>query len=343
MNVHPVDAQTASLPYASSLCGACFEVCPVRIEIPEILVHLRATVVEQHGWRGRVSEEAVLMAAAGWTFRGSSRLGAAERAGGLGGRLLGRGGWIRRAPGPGLLRAWLRGRDLAAPAPETFRRWWKRRRSGGGRAVTEARDAVLGRIRAALAAAPAAPSPVPRDYETSLPAGRRPRRAVRGARRRLPGDGPPQRRRRPAGDDRRDPGRLGRADARRPGRHPGRVARGDGCGRGTLRDTPPLTKAQLDAADAVITDAAVGIAETGTIVLDARPSQGRRALSLLPDHHLCVVDVERIVGHGPRGPRAPRPTRPLTWISGPSATSDIELQRVEGVHGPRVLDVVIVG
>ena len=126
VNVHPVDDQTASLPYASSLCGACFEVCPVRIDIPEVLLHLRATVVDQHGWRGRASEEAVLMAAAGWTFRGPSRLGAAERAGGMGAPLLGGGGWIRRAPGPGLLRAWLRGRNLVAPARESFRRWWRR-------------------------------------------------------------------------------------------------------------------------------------------------------------------------------------------------------------------------
>ena len=125
INVHPVDEQTASLPYASSLCGACFEVCPVRIDIPEILVHLRATVVEQHGWRGRASEEGVLMAAAAWTFRGSTRLGAAERLGALGGRVLGERGRIRRAPGPGLLRSWLRGRDLTAPPATSFRRWWK--------------------------------------------------------------------------------------------------------------------------------------------------------------------------------------------------------------------------
>jgi L-lactate dehydrogenase complex protein LldG len=109
-----------------------------------------------------------------------------------------------------------------------------------------------------------------------------------------------------------------------------------------LADDPPLTHADLDAADGVITGCAVAIAETGTIVLDAGEGQGRRALSLLPDYHLCVVGSDRIVGTIAEALERLEPRRPLTWISGPSATSDIELQRVEGVHGPRTLEVVIV-
>jgi L-lactate dehydrogenase complex protein LldG len=109
-----------------------------------------------------------------------------------------------------------------------------------------------------------------------------------------------------------------------------------------LADDPPLTHAQLDATDAVITGCAVAVAETGTIVLDAGPGQGRRALSLLPDRHVCVVRASQIVGDIAEALARLEPRRPLTWISGPSATSDIELDRVEGVHGPRKLDVVIV-
>ncbi|MFI5534042.1 lactate utilization protein C [Kitasatospora sp. NPDC051853] len=100
--------------------------------------------------------------------------------------------------------------------------------------------------------------------------------------------------------------------------------------------------AELEAADAVVTTAAAAIALTGTIVLDAGPGQGRRVLSLLPDHHLCVVRASQILADLPEALSALDPTRPLTFISGPSATSDIELDRVEGVHGPRVLEVLIV-
>ncbi|WP_330299647.1 LutC/YkgG family protein [Streptomyces sp. NBC_00503] len=111
-----------------------------------------------------------------------------------------------------------------------------------------------------------------------------------------------------------------------------------------IHDRAASTARELEGVDSVVTGCALAIAETGTIVLDGGPDQGRRRITLIPDHHICVVRVpDQVVDSVPQALPLLDPTRPLTWISGPSATSDIELDRVEGVHGPRTLEVVLLG
>jgi len=201
--------------------------------------------------------------------------------------------------------------------------------------MSDARAVVLGRIRAALGSDVPAAVHVPREYE------RQP----------LTGNGDIARFAETVADYRAQVHRVGA----------GEVATAIGAlvgtgsavipadlppdwvaGMRTVVDDPPVGIDVLDSVDAVVTGCALGIAATGTIVLDAGAAQGRRALTLVPDHHVCVIRADQIVDTVPQAFAALDPSRPLTFISGPSATSDIELQRVEGVHGPRILNVVIV-
>jgi L-lactate dehydrogenase complex protein LldG len=117
-----------------------------------------------------------------------------------------------------------------------------------------------------------------------------------------------------------------------------------GKGREVRVDDPPLSKDELDNTDAVLTASRVAVSLSGTIMLDGEPDQGRRAISLVPDMHVCVLYASTIKATVPEAVEvlSQHPTRPTTWIAGPSATSDIELVRVDGVHGPRTLRVIIV-
>jgi L-lactate dehydrogenase complex protein LldG len=203
--------------------------------------------------------------------------------------------------------------------------------------MTTAREEILDRLRTALGPAPSAP-PVPRGYragDDTQPADRLSTFIDRLVDYK-------------AEVTRCAPDEIGTAvagalaGARRlivPADVPGDWLRGYG---GTVLPDRGLSVADLDGADAVLTGCAVAIAETGTIVLDGGVAQGRRALTLVPDRYVCVVAADRVVGTVPAALRRLTPTRPLTFVSGPSATSDIELDRVEGVHGPRRLHVVVV-
>lgn len=398
-------AQTESLPYASSLCGACFEACPVRIDIPEVLVHLRSRVVDSHRGDRVPKAEALAMKAAAWAFSDASRLGLVEKASGLSGRVLARlsrttlpGGRpaAGRLPGPGAA-AWTGARDLPAPPRESFRAWWARTDGGRTEPGAGAGPGVGGEQATGLPSSPVAEAPPPEPPAAEpapavgqqpvpepeqLPAHRYPadptgaraevldrvRAALTGV---VPTPEPVPAPAGPAGtpaqvldlfaervaDYRAVVERVTAADlaAHVAGllAPTDRVVVPDGLDEALLealgeRGMPDdhLSAADLDRVDAVLTTASAGIAETGTIVLDHGPGQGRRALSLVPDRHIVVVRADQVVPDVPdavdRLASAVRAGRALTWISGPSATSDIELDRVEGVHGPRRLHVLLV-
>ena len=384
----------ASLPYASSLCGACGEVCPVKIEIPRLLTHLRAREVAAR--RRRLDPEKLAMKAVFHAFSTRERYERAQKLTRAAAKPLARGGRkISRAPGP--LAGWTMSRDLPAPAPESFRDWWRRTRGsssprretvsdpaphyraksdtidssargtasgaasgargdagpvGGAGAGGDARTDILHRIGEALREA--TPGDVPRNYRTE-DARERDEIVDLFAERVAEYRATVHR----ASDA--EVGELvtriaTEAGAERVGipedlpaqwRPGGEGARaGGGSAALELIADASLAVPELDALDGALTGCAVAVAEVGAFVLDGGPGQGRRALSLVPDLHICVIRGDQVVGLVPEAvaelERSVEAGRALTFVAGPSATSDIELDRVEGVHGPRTLHVVIV-
>jgi L-lactate dehydrogenase complex protein LldG len=196
-----------------------------------------------------------------------------------------------------------------------------------------ARDAILAQVRDALADATPAPA-IPRDYRRTRTMDDAARVALFCER---------------VGEYKADVRRVSDAAAEIASVCGGRTMlvptglreawRPDGCSEDT-----GLSPHELDAVDGVVTGCTVAIAETGTIVLTGAPHEGRRAITLVPDLHVCVVEASQIVALVPEAfdRLSDAARRPLTMISGPSATSDIELNRVEGVHGPRTLVVLVV-
>ncbi len=364
------DHVAQSLPYASTLCGACFDACPVRIDIPKLLVHLRGEVVDAKRSTVPTSQEQVAMRGASWIFAKSSRLRGVASLGARSSRLA----RLGKLSLPGWLSGWSRFRTLPIPREDSFATWWRRERGSAldsSRKVsapatrsehtrlephalgirhqatidasstsTDAREAILASIRFSNRSQLDAPA-IPRKY------------------------------RRPARKETPDPVEhfaervrdyqatvnfttaadlAGAIASALDDRASSSVVIPSGVSREWLAnyrgkicdDGPTLNASELDQIDAVVTGCAAGIAETGTVILNAGPDQGRRIITLIPDHHVVVIRADQIVADVPDVMSRLDPSHPLTWISGPSATSDIELSRVEGVHGPRKLDVIIV-
>jgi iron-sulfur cluster protein len=368
------DEVTASLPYASTLCGACFDACPVRIDIPRLLVHLRADVVDSRRSQSPPSQEQVAMKAASWVLARPRRLAFVARAGSVAARVIGK----HRIRLPGFAGHWTGTRTTPLPTEPSFSTWWAASRgpspvapsatgpvpasktaarapkngaysppatssaTPAAAAPSDARSVILERIGAALGPDRRS-DPIPRDYRRALPD--RPADLVEHFAARV-SDYRAQVVRIPERELASTVSRLlrerGSASLVVPEDLPAPWLTEIGPEVTIRHDQPMLSVEELDATSSVLTGCSAAIAETGTVVLDGRLAQGRRAITLIPDHHIVVVAASQIVGGVHEVMSRLDPTGPQTWISGPSATSDIELRRVEGVHGPRNLDVVIV-
>ena len=282
----------------SSLCGACYEVCPVKIDIPSILVHLRGRVVREVG---APLPERAAMAAMARVFASRRALRGARSAP----PQLGRGPLARRRRS----RPWTRSRELPEVPAQTFRDWWRdvstaRDDDPGARARRAARRA--GRRAAARRRSAYEPAPPP--------AAATPSRAS-------PSASPTTARRCATADDARrdDRAACAREHERAPARRPGRPAGGGAPTALELVEDHGLSARELDALDGALTGCALAIAETGTIVLDGGERSGRRALTLVPDLHVCVVERDQVVATVPEAIRAldGRRAAPFTFVSGP--------------------------
>lgn len=355
-----------SLPYASSLCGACYVACPVKIDIPKILVRLRSEVVDEKRREHPRDPELLSMKVMEKGFSSARLFQRVVAAGGLLGRLPLR--TLRFLPPP--LNKWSGARDSPVPPVTSFRTWFASTHRDGnvtGPDPTPSRGALVHRPGELHEGAPghvgidvAGREGVLSSIDAAL--GDKGRQSTLRTDREYRVSGHlDAKQRRELLKDRLIDYRAhvvecehdalgavvndllvahGSTSLAAPGDVPD-----DWLTSTTLTvhvDEPHLSVADLDAIDSTISGCSIAMAQTGTIVLDSGVRQGRRALSLIPDHLIVVIFDDQIVEVVPEGVARLNPTSTQTWISGPSATSDIELERIEGVHGPRTLDVILV-
>lgn len=352
----------ASLPFASTLCGACFDACPVRIDIPKLLVHLRGEIVDAQRGRFPKNEEQAVMRMAAWIFDRPSRLQFLANASARLTRFVD----PSRIPVFGWLGGWTKYRRAPLPRMAAFSSWWSRQ----GRPLTSRALPT----RARTGRHPRAPHSLGLGASSATPSSSDSRSAILNsiAVANAGGTSPVITRDYRRHQPHRTTNNLDLFVDRVRDYHAGvhlsteaqlssdivRVLAAHGSQSvivpdqslaplleqfsGTVTVDNDISLVALDATDSVVTTCTAAIAETGTVILNGGIGEGRRVVSLIPDHHVVIVRASQIVTDVPDVMQHLSTTRPQTWFSGPSATSDIELNRVEGVHGPRNLDVIIV-